>query len=659
MTEAGLHHARKPARGRRLGSVLTLGLIAVASAVASFLAVERIGVLTNLDRFIQDWEISTILPPGPVFGDIIVLAVTENTLKQFTYRSPLDRAFLARVLKRVAEGKPKAIGLDYLFDQPTEARKDAELKSVLANLDVPLVVAYAEDPSIVTAEQLSFLRSFVPPERRGMANTAKDQLGTVREVFPGAKDSAGKYVPGFDRALAAHAGVKTEAAPRKIVWTRPHVGEKYAFPEFEAQAVTALPPQLFAGKIVLIGSDESLIDRHRTPFTFRSDKETLPGVMVHAYGVATLLHPQLSPYTGWQINLAIALALSAIGAALGILEINLVVRIAIGALVLALFWIGAVELAMHRNLIVSLLAPSIAMIASFSIMDSLSGREARRQRQFIQGAFSRYVSPKVVEALIADPSRMSLEGERREMTYLFTDVANFTTMSEAMDSKELAPMINAYFDGVTSVVLRYEGMVDKFIGDAVFAIFNAPVDLPGHAEKAVRCAMEIDAFCEDFRKKQNAAGINLGQTRIGVHTGTAVIGNFGSATRFNYTAQGDAVNVAARLEGLNKRLGTRIAVSGNAKAQCSGIVFRPVASVILKGKGKPVEVWEPLADGRIGDRALRRYELAFAKLHENPQEALALLQELDQELPGDPCVRFHLRRLREGQRGSDLVMTEK
>jgi len=659
MNAASTPRAAKPARGKKIASTLTLAAVALLSAVVSFSAVDRLGVLTNLDLFIQDWEISTLLPRQPVHDDIVVLAVTENTLRQFTYRSPLDRAFLSNVLQRVAAGKPKAIGLDFLFDQPTEPAKDAELKATLANLKAPLAVAYTTEPSIVTAEQLAYLRSFVPASRRAMANVSKDQLGTARLVFPGANDINGTYVAGLDRTLASYAGVKTPPVAQKIVWTRPPEGVKYAFPEFEAQVAALFPPQLFTNKIVLIGSDESLVDRHRTPFTFVSDTATLPGVMLHAYGVATLLHPQLSPYTGWQFNLLIALVLSAIGAVLGVLNFNIAARIAVAALVLGIFWLGAVELAINRNTIMGLLAPSLAMIASFSIMDSLSGRDARKQRQFIQGAFSRYVSPKVVEALIADPSRMSLEGERREMTYLFTDVANFTTMSEGIDSKELAPMINAYFEGVTSIVLRHEGMVDKFIGDAVFAIFNAPVDIPGHAEKAVRCALEIDHFCEDFRKKQNAAGIDLGLTRVGVHTGVAVIGNFGSTSRFNYTAQGDAVNVAARLEGLNKQLGTRVCVSGSAKAQCTTVAFRPIASVVLKGKGLPVEVWEPLADGAIAEGRLRRYEAAFTRLHDAPDEALALFEELDQELPGDPCVRFHLRRLKQGLKGADLVMTEK
>ena len=171
--------------------------------------------------------------------------------------------------------------------------------------------------------------------------------------------------------------------------------------------------------------------------------------------------------------------------------------------------------------------------------------------------------------------------------------------------------------------------------------------------------MEIDEFCEKFRKEQNVAGIPLGITRIGVHTGTAVIGNFGSSSKFNYTAQGDAVNTASRLEGLNKHFGTNICVSCSTKMLCDGIEFRPIGSVVLKGKAQSVEVWEPLHPGAMTPDQLERYREAFSRLQEPTGEALELLEALAAELPDDPCVRHHVRHLRKGLRGMDLVMTEK
>ena len=254
---------------------------------------------------------------------------------------------------------------------------------------------------------------------------------------------------------------------------------------------------------------------------------------------------------------------------------------------------------------------------------------------------------------------MSLEGERRLMTYLFSDIADFTTMTEKMDSKDLAPLLNAYLDGMTEIVMKHDGMVDKFIGDAVFAIFNAPLDLPDHAQRAVRCMLEMDRFSESFRHNQRTAGIPLGLTRIGVHTGEAVIGNFGSQSRFTYTAQGDAVNTASRLEGINKYFGTRLCVSDATRLLCRDIAFRPIASAVLKGKTKPLDLWEPLQDGAFRTDFLEAYQGAYDRLKMGQSEAGDLFEGLLVSMPDDPCVLFHARRLRQGVAGVKIVMTEK
>jgi adenylate cyclase len=249
---------------------------------------------------------------------------------------------------------------------------------------------------------------------------------------------------------------------------------------------------------------------------------------------------------------------------------------------------------------------------------------------------------------------MSLEGERRVMTFLFTDVADFTTLSEGLDSHELARILNSYLDGVTQIVLRHDGMVGKFIGDAVFVIFNAPLDQPDHAERAVRCALEIDRFCQSFCLEQNAKGVPFGLTRIGINTGPAVVGNFGSSSRFSYTATGDAVNTASRLEGINKVLGTRICVAQSTRALCHGIAFRPVAAVMVKGKAAAIEVWEPLHEDVVRAPFLTRYCEAFARLRTLAPDALDLFTALHAEDPKDPCVALHLARLRRGLQGAEI-----
>jgi class 3 adenylate cyclase len=294
-------------------------------------------------------------------------------------------------------------------------------------------------------------------------------------------------------------------------------------------------------------------------------------------------------------------------------------------------------------------------------MEAASGTEARAQRKFIESVFSQHVAPEVVEQIINNPGRMSsLEGERREMTFLFTDVADFTTLSESVETKELARVLNEYLEVMTDIVQKHGGMVDKFIGDAVVAIFNAPIDLPGHASAAVRCALEMDRFSARFGTDQKQRGIPFGLTRIGVHTGQAMVGNFGSRTRHNYTASGDAVNTAARLESLNKYLGTRISVSGSTREQCgSDINLRPAASVVLKGKTSAIDVWEPLQEDEAKSAFVTHYLAAYEALKNGSPEALSQFETLAREKRGDACVAFHLKRLRQGETGVTVVMTEK
>jgi len=371
-----------------------------------------------------------------------------------------------------------------------------------------------------------------------------------------------------------------------------------------------------------------------------------------------LLNHRQAPAVGFGADLLIVFCFAVLGAILGIGGVSLWLRVGTGLLVVLSLWVGGLVLFHYADILIGLIAPTLSLSLAFWAMEALSGREARQQREFIRGAFSRYVSPKVVDRLIHDPSKMSLEGERRVMTYVFTDIADFTTMSELLESKELARLLNAYLDGITEIILKADGMVDKYIGDAVFAIFNAPVDLPDHAERAVRCALEIDHFAESFRIRENAGGIPLGITRIGVHTGPAVIGNFGSRNRFTYTAEGDAVNVASRLEGINKYIGTRVCVSDATRELCPSIHFRPIGSITLKGKTKHIDVWEPLGDGPEPP-FFTRYSAAFAKLKAQSPDALEMFTALHAEEPEDPCVALHLDRLRHGAHGAAIVMKEK
>lgn len=660
-----LSRLSKARRDSPFASNIILAAVALASAFIAVAAVDRFAPLANADRFLRDLQIALFTPAQTQDPTVVVVAVNEDTLRSFRYRSPIDREYLSGLLTTLAAKKPRAIGLDILLDQPTEESKDAALRETLRGLDVPLVVAYADVDAVTDDAQRAYLDGFVPANQRAYVNLAKDQSDTVRWIFPGKTAKDGVYIRSFARALAEAAGVKTSAQTIEMAWRGKPDDQPYAFAEYPAlfppQAVAVLPDEWFAGKIVLIGSDVTLTDRHRTPFANLDDsgRGMLPGVIVQAHAISQLINGTHTPALDWRWDFAIAALLALMAARLGAGKLNLLLRAGAGFAAIFILWVAGFLIFQNSGPMIGLIAPSLAAIMAFSGMDSLSGSEARRQREFIHGAFSRYVSPKLVEQLVRDPERMSLEGERRVMTYLFTDVKDFTTMSETLDSKDLSRVLNAYLDGMTGVILKHDGMVDKFIGDAVFAIFNAPIDLPDHQMRAARCALEMDAFSFKFAAEQNEAGIPFGITRIGLHTGPAVIGNFGSSARFTYTASGDAVNIAARLESLNKHFGTRILASDTTIRDCQDVPSRAVASVVLKGKKIALDVFELLQDGEYPRPYLEAYAKAFAALEMRADEAPALFEALHGEMPDDPCVALHLGRLRAGEKGAFIVMDEK
>ncbi len=636
-------------------------VVALCAAVGAGMAVEHLAFLSFGDRFVTDWETAALLPSEPPDAAIVVVAINEDTLASFPYRSPIDRRFLADLLTTIAARSPRAIGLDLLLDQPTEPDKDEALRRTLDAIKVPLRVSYVDGADALTERQRAWLDDFVPPRMRALATLGTDQFDTVRWIFPGQKQADGSYVPGLARALAGDLGVTSPARLADIVWHGRPNGDVPAFREYPAQLVATLPAAWFKDKIVLIGSDLSLTDRHRTPFTTIAEgsQAMMPGVVVHAHSLAQILERRRAFSVGRWANLAVVLGCAMIGAMLPAFGGSMMLRVGAGVVVLGALWVGGGALFHYSNVMIGLVAPTLALAASHWAMEAFAGHEARRQREFIKGAFSRYVSPKVVEALIADPAKMSLDGERRVMTHLFTDLADFTTMSEMLDSKALAHTLNGYLDGVSTVVLKYDGTIGKFEGDAVFVIFNAPVDQPDHADRTVHCALEIDRYAEAYRVEQNAKGIPFGKTRIGIHTGSAVVGNFGSSTRFDYSANGDAVNTAARLEGVNKQFGTRICVSEATRMHCQGIRFRPLGSVVVKGKTTGIAVWEPLHEPAGDEAYLARFDAAYEKLANGAPEALDLFQALHREAPDDKCVSLHLDRLSHGETGAEIVLTEK
>jgi len=212
---------------------------------------------------------------------------------------------------------------------------------------------------------------------------------------------------------------------------------------------------------------------------------------------------------------------------------------------------------------------------------------------------------------------------------------------------------------VCDEILLAEGTVCRFIGDAVFALWSAPIEQADHAHRAVACALAIDKHAEKFRKEQKALGFSFGKTRIGVHSGEAMVGFFGANDRMEYTALGDAVNLSSRLESLNKFFGTRIAISEDAAKQAPDMPLRLIVNAVVKGKTLPMKIYEPMTQEMIDSGYAERFKAAYAALEAGSPETPAMFEALAVENPDDGVVGFHLERLRRGIIDQIVVLQEK
>jgi adenylate cyclase len=286
-------------------------------------------------------------------------------------------------------------------------------------------------------------------------------------------------------------------------------------------------------------------------------------------------------------------------------------------------------------------------------------REARQRQAVAERAYaslSRYFSPNLAQELASDTDAIALGGQRRKIATLFTDITSFTALVETLEPSVLGPLLNEYLTGMTDIVFAQDGTVAKIVGDALHVLFGAPGEQPDHAARAVACALALDEYAEAFRARCHKKGVALGITRIGVHAGPAIVGNFGGGRFFDYTAYGDTINVAARLEAANKQLGTRICASATLAARVEKFRGRPVGDLVLSGRMEAPRAFEPLRDAQYKDPATKSYLEAFAKLEAGDPGAMAAFAAHVGRHADDQLASFHLKRLLNGATSTRIVM---
>jgi adenylate cyclase len=282
-------------------------------------------------------------------------------------------------------------------------------------------------------------------------------------------------------------------------------------------------------------------------------------------------------------------------------------------------------------------------------------REVRRRQAEAERAhasLSRYFSPQIASRLAsASGEGNGMEVQWRDVATIFTDITSFTSLVETAAPDVLGELLNEYVGGMTDVVFAHEGTVAKIIGDAIQVLFNAPGDQPDYATRAVACAHSLDSWAQAFKLRWKERGVNFGTTRIGAHAGPALVGNFGGSRFFDYTAYGDTINTAARLEAANKHLGTRICVSATIATGAENFRGRPVGDIVLRGRSEPLRTYEPLADDVFAAPATAQYSEAFAKLESGDATAMPAFAALVGLHADDALAGFHLKRLLNGAKG--------
>ncbi len=448
-------------------------------------------------------------------------------------------------------------------------------------------------------------------------------------------------------SLAGHF-VPTDNKGQMVVNFR---GPVRSFPYYSAVDVLEgrIGPEL-RDKYVLVGTSAAgLLDLRATPFS-----RVLPGVEVHANLIDNLLLGD--PFSS-DIYTEIGLTYSVIVIG-GLLLIVLLCYSSplIGGfggllLIVAYLTYGTFQYFFLNNQLVGITYPLTSLLAIFMAVTLFNYFFRDQERSFLQGAFGHYVSPQVVKEIISAPEKLSLAGEDRELTIFFTDIRGFTTISEGMSSQELGQFMNEYLTVMSDLIMVNKGTVDKYIGDAIMAIWGAPLADKAHAMGAVRTALAMMDKLVELRPQWSARGLPDIDIGIGINTGVVSVGNFGSEQRFDYTVIGDNVNLASRLEGQNKVYGTNIIISEFTKAAIGEQFFcRFVDLVRVKGKETPVSLYQPLLEGqphvdlagevRDFERAVQLYR---TRQFEQAQQVLARLHDTSP----DRIYSLYLERIRQ------------
>jgi adenylate cyclase len=619
----------------------------VVSAVAGllgayFIATSSLGKFVELNALDIQFRIAqnTRRPDS----NIVIITIDQNSLQYFKRTAriswPWPRDFYAMTTEYLAKSGAKAIVYDFQFTEPDEDRANSVgayndslfaasirnagnvyLATILTKQEKedqpgdPLVKFPSSHSSIIETQTFNFDKSYSPlipfqeaAKSVGVVNFVPDEDGVCRRIalqysFQGKNLFALSYNVYKDLYGGSNSIEEKIRSPYLIYWYGKG-GPDGVFKYYSIHAVISsafktqagiepeLPIGSFKDKIVFIGSNApSLFDLKNTPFTYL---EPYPGVEIHATAMSNYLNNDFIKEIPSIWIFVLSIMLTAVIAYLSNYNENIVVS-TVGLIVIStVFLVAATQLFLHRLMWTQIVFPLFSMILTYVISIGWNFATEGRNKRQIQKIFGQFVNPTVVKQLSADPEKVELTGEEVEASIMFSDIEGFTTISETKKPKELVEFLNNYFSMANDIFFKHDGTIDKFIGDAVMVQFGIPLKNPNHRLLATRAAYEFSKVVQGMTKEAREKGEPVFSTRIGINSGNMVVGYIGGRSKKEYTVIGDTVNLASRLEGVNKYYGTSLMISESTATDqvTDEFLLREMDIMRVKGKNLPIKIYE-------------------------------------------------------------------
>jgi len=676
---------------------LLVAVITLAVFFLSFFVSHFIPTLKSLEMTTLDWRFRMRGVEPVDDSPIVLVTIDDDSFESLPARWPWPRSYYARVVENLTRAGATVIGIDVILDVPEQAHPEHDsLLAASIQKSGKVVLARKLEQNVrlqsysYLVEPLEILKE-AAHNSMGLVSVQTDLDGIYRR-YPVAQVYNNQLLSSFALELVRKyrgysPALKIEPSGNGLAFGEyaipnydesgmliNYAGPRGTFPQYSFSSViddermdlgedydlnffseNLLPDGVFKDKIVIIGSTVAeLHDNFPTPFLeFGDASNETPGAEILANAANTILQESYYRKISPLLTLAIILLLAGVIVFL-CFRLSTIGSTALTLTIILLYAVAAFYLFVSAHRVLEMIFPVLTLFLTFVSVNLINYYQEQKEKKRIMGAFQQYVPAKVIQELMENPEKLTLGGEERVMSVLFTDVANFTTISESLTPRELVKLINEYLSEMTEIVLRHDGIIDKYEGDAIMAEFGAPIFYKDHAMKACHAALEMQAHLKELSRAWRRAGRPVLTCRAGINTGNMIVGNMGSQKVFDYTVLGDEVNLASRLEGANKPFGTKIMISDATYNEVkNGLVTRPLDRIVVKGKSKPVKVHEVIA--KKGDKLANLLETILPlyingiRFYEDREweRAESVFRKCLRLMPDDGPSRLYLKRVQE------------